>query len=99
MSFSDYLPGGFEGLLSGVGEFSKEALNIQAQGFLNEQRQKNGLETAQPRAEDQLPTRVNSDGGNLTAATAAIIDSRWLKIGGGVLALLLIAALLWRALK
>lgn len=74
-------------------DFFSEALTIKAAGYLNEQREKAGI--YQTSSSDQMATRTNNDGSNLTGQqTLAQKSANWLMIGGFVFAGLIVVVVL-----
>ncbi|WP_261840892.1 hypothetical protein [Aliamphritea ceti] len=85
--------GFFESGLDFLGNFAGQALNIAAQGQLNDMRDDAGL--ARPQSENQRQTLVGPGGENRTVEEADETDiKQWLIIGGGILLVIIVLMVL-----
>lgn len=81
----------FAGALGGLSGFLSEALTIEAAGYLNQRAQNAGIA---PQPQDQLPTRTDSNGTNLTTESSTDQAKNWLMIGGAIALVLVVVWLL-----
>lgn len=81
-------PTWYESMLTGIGEFTSEALAIKAAGYLKGLQEDEGL---YPSSDQQLPTRVDNTGANLTGMPGGEAQLKtWLIYGGAALVILVI---------
>lgn len=81
----------FAGALDGFSSFLSEALTIEAAGYLNKRAQNAGIA---PQPENQIPTRTDSNGTNLTTESTTDQAKNWLMIGGAIALVLVVVWLL-----
>lgn len=79
----------YESFLTGVGEFTSEALGIKAAGYLKGLQEDEGLRPTS----NQQPAVVDANGQNLTSAAATESQIKtWIIYGGAALLILVIVA-------
>lgn len=83
----------YESALSGFGEVVGDALAIKTAGLLNGMKQDAGLV---PKPADQLATRVDNTGANLTSGTTEAKLKTWMIYGGAVVLIVVILSSLMR---